>query len=339
MTVNDLSGTYTLMDVVNDYTSLDAQGTYIWAAKIMSKKCPFIMDMPMVASNQIMSNIGTREAYMPTPGTRAFNQGVALTAVHSRPFTDPIAMVEDYNEVDIALWKIQNNPNAWRQNKDSRKVEAMTQVMEGLIISGNIASDPNAFNGLETRFNSSTTRPNGSSDAPYNVILNGGGGSDVTSILVVEWGEGKAYGTYPKNLPGGLLVEDLGQHTVQPALTTRMEILRSHFAWYMGLVVEDERCVQRIANIETVVGATYSFDEDMLIQAINNLPGAGDGGNTVIYVSRTIKTQMDIRAKDKSNVYYTQAPTGDVWGRRVTYFQGIPVRMAEKITDTETAIS
>ena len=329
---------FTLMDVVNDYTSMDAKGTYIWAAKVMSKKCPFVMDMPMIASNQIMSNVGVRETYLPTPGTRRFNEGVTPTASHSTPFTDPIAMVEDYSEVDHALWKIQNDPNSWRQNKDSQKVEAMTQKMEDLIINGSIASDPFSFNGLFTRFNSSTVRPNDSTDEPYNVQLNGGSGSDVTSVVIIEYGPNKVYGIFPKNLPGGLQIEDLGRHTVQPALTTRMEVLRSHFSWFMGLVVEDERCVQRIANIETS-GATNIFDEDKLIKAINQLPGGGDAGNTVIYCSRTIKTQMDIRAKDKTNVYYTQDPKGDVWGRRVTFFQGLPVRRADKISDTETAIA
>lgn len=334
----DVTGIYTLMDVVNEYTSMDAQGTYIWAAKIMSRKCPFVMDMPMVASNQIMSNIGARESYLPTPGTRRFNEAIALTAVHSEPYTEPIAMVEDYGEVDYALWKIQNNPNAWRENKDSRKVEAMTQKMENLIIYGSLATDPASFNGFATRFNSSSARPNGDSTWPYNVQLNGGSGADTTSIWLIDWGEGKVFGTYPKNLPGGLEIEDLGRVTTEPTSTTRMEALRSHFSWFMGIVVEDERCVQRVANIETTLGADNSFDEDLVITAINRLPDP-DSAGVRMYCSRSIKTQMDVRAKDKTNVLYTQDEAGDVWGRRVTRFQGIPVRLAEKITDTETAIS
>ena len=87
MSSTDLVGNYTIMDVINDYTSLDSKAEYIWAAKVLAKKCPFIQDMPMIASNQIMSNIGSRESYIPTPGTRRFNEGVSLTASHSTPFT------------------------------------------------------------------------------------------------------------------------------------------------------------------------------------------------------------------------------------------------------------
>jgi hypothetical protein len=260
---------YTIMDIVNGYTSLDGQAQYLWAAKVMAKKCPLLRLLPFFASNQIMSNIGSRVTYLPTPGTRRFNEGVAPTASHKTPFTDPIAMVEDYSEVDYALWKIQNDPNQWRQDEDAAKVEAMTQAMETLFIYGSLATDPGAFDGLANRFKSTTKRPNGVSFTPYNVISNGGSGNDCVSVWALELGNKKVYGIYPKNLPAGLQIEDLGKVTAlmsdSPLSSPKlMEALRSHFAWHAGLVVEDERCVQRIANIE-ISGTSYVFDEDNLI--------------------------------------------------------------------------
>jgi hypothetical protein len=331
-------GYFTLMDVVNSYTSLDNQAQFIYAANVLAKSKQIIRDMPMVASNQIMSNIGSRVSYLPTPGTRRFNEGVSLTASHETPFNDPIAMVEDYSEVDYALWQIQNDPNAWRQQKDSHKIEAMGQKMEDLMIYGNIATDPAAFNGLATRFNSTTTRPNGSTTWPYNVKSAGGSGGDTTSIFIIQWGPGKVYGIYPKNMPGGLQIEDLGKHTKNTnteAAPKYLEVLRTHFKWYAGLVVEDERCIQRYCNIETS-GSTNIFNEDDLIEMINNLPDGGTAPGTVIYVPRSIKTQLDIAAKDKNNVYYQP---DNVWGGNTTMFRGIPVRLAEGIDETETAVS
>lgn len=338
MATTAVLGYYTLMDVINDYTSLDAKGQYIFAAKVLARKCPLIRMLPMTPSNQIMSNIGVRESYLPTPGTRRFNEGVSPTASHSTPFTDPLAMVEDYSEVDYALWKIQNNPNAWRQMKDSRKIEAMTQKMEDLIFYGNIATDPAAFNGLATRFNSTTARPNGDTNTPYNVINCGGSGGDTTSVWVLELGPDKVSGIYPQNLPGGLHIEDLGKVTINSnteAAPKYYEGLRTHFAWYMGLTVGDERCVQRYANIE-ISGASYRFDEDELIRRINRLPGGGADPGTVILCSQGIKDDLDIRAKDKNNVWYGP---DEIWGGNVTKFRGIPVYLAEMIDETETAIS
>jgi hypothetical protein len=47
---------------------------------------------------------------------------------------------------------------------------------------------------------------------------------------------------------------------------------------------------------------------------------------------------MQIRLKDKSNVYFTRDQGLD-GGGPVLRFQGVPVRKVEQLLDTETAIS
>jgi hypothetical protein len=331
----------TIMDVVNSYTSLDDKAKYVWAAEVLARKCPFFQDMPMKASNQIFSNVGARVSYLPTPGTRRFNEGVAPSTSHSTPFNEGIAMIEDYSEVDKVLCDIQANPGAWRQERDRAKLEAMSQKAEDLIIYGSKATDPGAWDGLTTRFNVSTHRPNGDTTWPYNVQLAGGStATTVTSIWIVSWGDGKCFGIYPPNLVAGIKTQDLGEVTViqsdSPLTTPKyMQAYRSFFGLYFGINIEDERYVQRIANHE-VSGDVNTFDPRLLITGLNRLP---DRGNAVIYANRTVKTQMDIYALDKSNGFYTQGGDGDIFGRPVTMFQGVPVRLADMIDDTETVIS
>jgi len=331
----------TIMDVVNSYTSLDDKAKYVWAAKVLARKCPFFQDMPMKPSNQIFSNVGARQSYLPTPGTRSFNEGVTPTTSHSTPFTEGICMIEDYSEVDKVLCDIQANPAAWRQERDANKLEAMAQKAEDQIIYGSKETDAQAWNGLTVRFNASTSRPNDDSTWPYNVVLAGGSTSaTVTSIWLVGWGDGKIHGIYPPNLTAGIKVQDLGEVTVimndSPATTpTYMQGYRTFMGLYFGLNIEDERYVQRIANHE-VSGDVNTFDPRLLITVLNRLP---DRGGAVIYANRTIKTQMDIYALDKSNGFYTQGGDGDIFGRPVTMFQGVPVRLADMIDDTETVIS
>jgi hypothetical protein len=296
----------------------------------------------MIASNQIMSNIGSRDTYLGSPGTRRFNEGVLPTATHSAPLTDPIALFEDYSEVDYALWKIQNDPNRWRQNQDRRKIEGFTQKAEDTFWYGNIATDPSQFNGLTTRFNKLQVYPNNDSTWFYNVY-DGGATTVLTSIWIIEFGEHKCYGIYPKNLPGGLEFEDLGKVTredYQSSYINKMhEVLRSHFTWFLGIQIEDERCCQRYSNISTT-GTANIFDENILITLKNQLPSMGEDPATVIFMNRTIKTQVDIRAvSQKLNTYFVQEPSGDVWGRPVTRFQGIPVMVAERLTSTETQVT
>jgi hypothetical protein len=110
----------------------------------------------------------------------------------------------------------------------------------------------------------------------------------------------------------------------------------------MGIQIADERCVQRIANINPVALSSNDFDENIFIQAKNWLPRGGESTGTVIFVNRALKTQIDIRAcNQKINVYFTPPGDGsmDIWGRPVTRFQGIPIYVAEKILSTETVIT
>lgn len=334
MATTAILGYNTIMDVVNQYTSLDAQAAYIEAAKTLSRKCPLIEIIPFMPSNQTMGQVGSRDASLVTPSTRRFNETTAPTATHTVPYTEPIAMVVDYSEVDYDLWRMQPDPNRWRTGKDQRKVESISQKAEALYWYGSIASDPGAFNGIMTRFNSLSYRPNGDSTWPYNVLGGGGDGSNTASIVIMQFGEGKVVGRYPHNLPAGLQIEDLGRQTKRDS-TGNIEVMTTRFSWFFGLDIEDERCVQRIANIETS-GSTNIFNADKLIEAINNLPDGGQDPSTTIFMPRSLKTQLDIASKDKTNVRYEMS---EVWGRPMTQFRGTPVVLSEKMSEAETVIS
>jgi hypothetical protein len=172
-------------------------------------------------------------------------------------------------------------------------------------------------------------------------VISAGGStvSTVTSIYLISWGiEGKVCGIYPPNLSAGIKVQDLGEVTVVTnslASPKYMQAYRTFMGVYFGIDVADERFVQRIGNHE-VSGEVNTFDPRLLITALNRLP---DRDGTVIYANRTIKTMMDIFAMDKSNGFYTQKDDGDIFGRPVTRFQGIPVRQADMIDDTETVLT
>jgi hypothetical protein len=127
----------------------------------------------------------------------------------------------------------------------------------------------------------------------------------------------------------------LGQSRAMMAYVTQVK-------WSLGIQIVDERCAQRIANVNPTALQAGGFDENILIQALGNLPSAGNAPGTVILVNRAILNEMNIRAtSQKTNGYYTQnAESGDIWGsRRITRFQGIQVVMAEKLSNTETIIT
>ena len=338
----------TLKDIVENYSSTDGNAQWIWAARILDRMCPMMRILPMVESNNVLSNVATRTDFLPAPANRQFNSGVAPTAAHNIPISDPIALLEAYSEVDKAQWRIQNDPNAWRMDQDANHIEGFRQALENAVWYGSLASSIGGFNGLATRFNNLESYPNGDTSWVQNVWNNGSSTANgVTSIWAVEFGPQKVYGIYPRNLPAGLAVEDLGEDTKQlptsaaggPMLPNYYQVLRTHFTWNIGLQVADERCVQRIANINPTPLSANNFDENVLIEALRYLPSMGEAPGTVIVMNRAMKIQVDIRAvSQKINAYYTQDEGGNVWGKPVTYFQGVPIMVSEKILGTETVV-
>lgn len=342
-------GYTTLQDVINNYSTSDAMAKYVMAARVLDRQCPLIRYLPFIPSNQILNNVATRTDSLPEPGTRRFNTGVQPTNSKNTVITDPMALFEAYSEVDMELWRIQNDANMWRQDQDMNHVEGFKQKIESLLFYGNLAQDPGSFNGLATRFNNLESYPNGDQSWQPNVWSNGATTGAVTSAWFLELGKMKVYGIYPPNTPGGLNIEDLGQNTkLTPAATGggpqnnyMNEVLRTHLTWRLGIQINDERCVQRVCNITTQPLSSNNFDENVFIEAKNQLPGGGEAPGTVLLMNRQLKTQVDIRSvSQKLNAITNFTPNEtDVFGKKVTMFQGIPILMCEKILNAETIVS
>ena len=68
-------GYSTLTDIITNYSTVDARASYVMASRVLDRMCPLIRYLPMVPSNQILSNIAVRTDSLPIPGTRRFNTG------------------------------------------------------------------------------------------------------------------------------------------------------------------------------------------------------------------------------------------------------------------------
>lgn len=335
MTEVNIGGVYTLLDLLNYMDP--SNKNLLMMGQTLSRRSPFIKWMPIMEANQALTHIGTRDVSLPTIGKRAINDGVAYAAHKEKQITFPMSLFETMSKVDEEILRLAGgNAAAVRTRKDSKFVEAMSQAVEEECFYGSIGDDVLGFNGLDTLFNSTTTYPNGDSSWYYNVLDGSGTGSDTTSIWVIEAGADKCHLIYPKGTMAGIEIEDLGKRLVSGVTaSTQYVAYVTQFKWRCGLFVADERCVQRIANIETA-GTNNIFDDDDLITMINRLPSMGEDPMTGIFVNRTIRTQMDIKVKDKNNVnYYADK---DAFGKPVLYFRGIPVMVADQILNTESAI-
>jgi len=334
MTEVNLGGVYTLVDLIREM--VPGQDNMLSLAMSLARKNPIVREFPMMEANQGLSHIGSRQNALPTVQKRAINDGVPKSAHKSIPITAPMSLFETWGQCDEELLRLAgSNAQAFRQRKDSSFIEAMSQSVADEIFYGSLADDVLGFNGFTTLFNSSTTYPNNDSSWYYNVLLAGGGGGDTTSVWIIEPGPEKCHLIYPKNTMGGLEMVDLGKRVVSGVTAnTEFAAYISQFKWRVGLYVQDERTVQRLANIE-VSGVDNKWDDDDMVTLINRLPSMGEDPSTRIYCNRNVRTQMDIRVKDKNNMYYSQVP--DAFGKPVIHFRGIPVQVCDAITSAETA--
>ena len=323
------TNTYSTLGLVELAKRKDPSGNPAVIAEVLSRTNRILQDAPWSEANDTFSHMITRRLKLPTGSFRMLNAGVATEASQTIQVSETIGMLESFSQVDQALADAAPNPAQFRMQEAAAFIEGMFQTHATKTIYGNSHSTPEEFTGLAYRMNDLDCN---------NVVGAGGSGGDTTSIYIVQWGEDKVHFVYPKGAPNvGISHKDLGLAPVDVTTTagthSYMMAYRDHFKLACGLVVRDNRCIARVANIEAT-GTSNIFDPDDLIDLLNAMVGEGEGA--CIYCNRYIFSQMDKMAMDKSNVLYT---TGQIWGVPTTMFRGFPVRKVDAITITETAVA
>jgi hypothetical protein len=283
------------------------------------------LDAIWMEANQALSHVFTARTALPTGTFRRFNDGVAKSASLTRQVSEPIATLEAYSEVDVGLADLAPNPSAFRSSEDISFVEGLGQTAASKFIYADAALATAEFDGLATRLNTLGTVDGTAYDS-------GGTGSDLTSCWVVQWALDGVFMVFPRGSKVGLTMEDRGkQYVAGITAGTKFDAWVTHFAMKLGVVVKDVRSVQRLANIEA--SGAGAFDDDHLVRLLNRLPRSGAGA--VIYANQALKTQMDVKAKDQSNMNWLPGQFG---GLPVTMFRGVPVRQLDAILNTEAAL-
>jgi len=312
----------------------DPSGNLMVITEVLNEDNPIIQDAPWMEANDTFSHRVNRRSYVPPGEWRKLNAGVGIAATRTRVVTSGIGMLETFSEQDVDLIKSFPNPSRARMDEASGFIEGMGQHLAATVIYGNTAATPEEINGFSTHMSAL--------NATNNVRGAGGSGGDTTSIYIVQWGLGKVYMVYPKGDPQlGIMHEDLGIQRVSTSTTARFNAATymayvDHFQAKVGLVVQDERCIARLANIEST-GTSNIFDEDDLITLLNRMPKMGAGA--VLYANDTIITQMEIALKDKNNVNYTAGGGDGLSGEPVVRFRGHPVKKVDQILNTETVVA
>lgn len=323
------TGNPTLMDFARRMDPNDKIAAII---EICNQTNEILEDMTFVEGNLATGHKTTVRTGLPSSTWRKLNYGVKKSKSTTAQVTDSCGMCEQYAKVDRDLAELNGNTAAFRLSEDRAHIEGMNQDVAQAIFYGDTTEEPDKFVGLTPRFDDITAGSGAN-------IINGGGTDNVNqSIWFVVWSPNTCHGIFPKGKKAGLNMTDKGIQTVQDDDGGDYEAYVTHYKWDIGLTVRDWRNVSRIANIDTskLISGTGAADLiKLMIMAEERLQNPRLG-RVAIYCTKTVRTYLRLQMLSKTNIYLTQETFE---GKKATAFNGIPIRICDKLLETEAPVN
>lgn len=327
----------TLMDAAK--RAGDAKTSAI--VEVLNQTNDALDDIPWLPCNSGVVHKTTVRSSIPTPVWRMLNAGVPTKKSTSRQVSVGCGMLEVYAEIDVdqvniaAHGQVDNvSANAAASNtlanENKAFIEGFGQEISRAMFYGDPTKpqEPLGFTHWYSELSNA------------NVIDAGGKSGDNTSIWLIAWDPMAIHGIYPSGSKAGLSERFLGEDTVKDEDGNQFQAYRTHYKWDAGFVVRDPRCAVRIANVDMsdlISGNANAIDLiDLMVSAIYKLPKIARGYRRAFYVRPEVITALDKQSRKVSNLMLNY---GDVYGREVLKFRGIPIREQESLLDTEAAVN
>lgn len=314
---------------------LDPDGNVPKVVEMLAQKNEILEDMLYVEGNLPTGHRSNIRTGLPTVAWRKLNYGVPQSKSTTVTVDDTCGMLEARGQVDVDLATLNGNSAAFRLSENSAFLEAMNQEHASALFYNDTDVNPERPLGLAPRFSDIGA---GAPANAMNIIDAGGLGSDNTSIWFIAWGADTVHGIFPKGSKAGIEHKDLGEGDAFDADGNRFRALMDLWKWKTGLCVRDWRYVSRIVNIDvsdvrTDVTAmknlvNFMIDAEERIQDMNT-------GRVAIYCNRTIRAALRKAINEKISNNLTEET---VAGKRVTMWNGIPVRICDKLLLTEARV-
>jgi len=277
-------------------------------------------DAPWLASSSENSHSFGKRTSLPSGTWRALNQGVARERSHTVMEEEPIGLLEGYSQIDEHEVNSAPDKAQYRAIEDLAFLEGMGQTLASAMVYGNRAVNPNQITGFANRYNA----------LALDNVHSAGGSGTMYSFWIIQWGI-DVHLVYPKNDPMlGIRQRDNGLVDVTDANSAKYKAYETQFSVRPGIVVRDDRKVQRVCNIDIT---KLDAASQKLSIALRNMPN--DGAGSVIYAPKELLGYFDVFARDKTNVSYD---VNNPFGRQVAMYQGTPVKKMEALV-AESAVT
>lgn len=323
----------------NDYIKTrNPDGSIARMINVIQQTNPVLQDIKWMAGNLPTGNQTTQVTGLPNVYLRRINRGVPASKGSTKQITDTCCNIEGRSQIDLALLKIQKDPQSFTKNQDDLFLQAMGQKVASMIFYGDSTKNMDEFNGLAARYAKM-------SDEKYSygnqiVSAGGTGTGKLSSAWLIGWGENSAVGIYPENGKAGMDTNDLGiTNCFDPDGNQYLGHV-SIFNWTPGLAVVNPRMCACVRNIDTSAFADMTSEEkrtvlDKIIEAKNKIMNL-NLAHMVWYVPEKVYTFLDQYLIDKNNVHVTKQTLAD--STEVLRLGGIEVKKEDALLDTEDAV-
>lgn len=295
--------------------------------EISEQMNPALKMIPFVEGNLTTGNRAVIRTDMPNVAWTAIGQPVLPGKSGTRQVDDTTAKAEALSHIPVDLAALNGNTAAFRLSEQIPFIEAMNQEIFTAMFYHNSALDPRKPLGLAPRYNTLATSN----------VWDGGDrtSSSVTSLWFIGASIRTYYGLFPKGQPGGL------QHTAEANPLTLgddtngyVKVLQDWYEWNIGWQLKDWRYVMRYCNLATT-GAANLVDPEVLNAMYRQIPSVGLVQGMWV-CNRTIATQFDNMAMNKSNAFFTSE---NVFGEPMTMYRKMPIVVCDGILDTEDVVA
>lgn len=328
-----------LYPTLSDITKrLDPSGSIAPTAELLEKKNPILQDIAFVEGNLLTGHRYNSRTALPSLTWRKFNQGTASSKSQTDAAEETCGMLTGMSYVDCDLAALGGNAAAFRASEDNAFISAFgIEVATGLFYYSTAAA-PERMNGLTPRFNSTAA----SNPAAAQIIKadSGASGADQTSIWLIGHSPDTVFGIYPKGTMAGLKSEDLGKQLVRDGSSNAYTAWTTKWVWNLGLCVRDYRYVVRIANIDTSAWrADLSGGADLVLSMMDAIAAMYDTTSVqpVFYMNRATFSMFNKQLVKKGTANLLEWI--DRGGNRIASFMGIPIRVVDALTNTESVVS
>ena len=266
------------------------------------------------------------------------------SATRSQKFVTGFARSMSQVPQDILV--LAEDEAALRLSEANPHLEAMAQEFEFMFFKGNTGDNPKGFDGLAAYYNA---LPVSTNNASNQVVSGAAAGSDNTSIWLVRHGEQQTSLLVPKGIPMGIQRDDKGQQRDTDGSGGVRYVQEEEFTLHSGVAIKDWRANSRIANIDVSKALDGTTDLlDLMVTAYHRarMPkhnyevenSAFLGAKACWYMNSTIFEALDKQSRNATLHPSLSLSVKEIQGEEVTMFRGLPIRVTDGITNTETRL-